>query len=164
MLVFAAGDLPCAADEAAALGDVTLTFGQSLVDQGMAGAQNKPVPAPPPVPASAAPPPPPSSPAPAAAAAVPTAPPAPQAAAEPAAAEPAGQAPPVRGVPLAEIAGAGGAAAASAWEGDDAEELWALARELLGNTHTVEGLNEQERAELLQILRENRDLRKRLDE
>lgn len=159
-----------AADEAEALGDVTLTFGQSLVDQGMAGEPNKPVPARPPAPASAAAPPPPATPPPPTAAAAPQAQPAPQApqappgAAEPAAGKPAEEAQPTRGVPLSQIAGAGGTAAAAAWEGDDAEELWALARELLGNTHTVEGLDEQERIELLQILRENRDLRKRLDE
>lgn len=121
--------------------DGSLTFGQSLVDQGMAGSPNKAVPAPPPgsAPAQAAAPPP----------------------AQPA---PSSDAAPVRGVPLSEVAGAGGAASAAAWENDDEEELWELARELLGNTHTVEGLSKQERDELLQILRENLQLRKRLQD
>lgn len=145
---------PGVVDEAAAVGDVTLTFGQSLWEQGMAGAPNKAVPTAPQTtpPAPSSPPPPPATPPPAKE---------PEAAAPAAAADDAA---PKRGVPLAQVAGAGGAAAAAAWEGEDEEELWELARELLGSTHTVEGLNAQERAELLHILRENLELRKRLQD
>ena len=129
------------------------------MEQGMTGAPDKAVPMAPPAPVPAGAPqstppapatPPPSS--------------RPPTTATQQAPPPPGQAAPTRGVPLSQVAGAGGAAAASAWEGDDEEELWELARELLGNTHTVEGLDAQEREELLQILRENLELRKRLQD
>jgi hypothetical protein len=65
----------------------------------------------------------------------------------------------------ADFQAAAGAAAASgggAWSDKEEQELRTLSEELLGNIATLEGLTVEEKQEMLQILRENQDLRKRL--